>query len=449
MSKLFITQKYYDKFVDGDAKKVIRLYGFANRDEYFNGIISYLNEKYPFLNIDEINIMNPEEASVYSMYNGFVRGEFTDYDEVLVSFSDPYTKEGNTIISQQLMPMLQQRISEDLKFLYNKRIKRIFLLTSHKVSMFDASRNSIKEDTRGSTLQLLVRCLVTLGFDVHPFIPIFNLTIGPRFDSIEELVSDIEYIKGQNAGNLQHKQIEIVGNKVIGSFSQVPKGQDEKYFAIRYLTAIFLNKHNQYDVSQAYNISGKSQMMEMLYNFANYVQSNDIIYGAVDDMTDAEFITLIKKEDNFLAKLKELAKKYGEDGTRSVTATVRLSEVQDELRKRLIKKHGCKCLLCNTTNEELLIASHIKPASECDIYGKADLENAFLLCAAHDKLFDKNFITFSFIDGRIQISKKLTVEEIKIWNLDENYCLPAEMLTQKRRDYLIWHNDEFEKKNGD
>ena len=119
------------------------------------------------------------------------------------------------------MPMLQQRISDDLKFLYNKRIKRIFLLTSHKVSMFDASRNSIKEDARGSTLQLLVRCLVTLGFDVHPFIPIFNLTIGPRFDSIEELVSDIEYIKGQNAGNLQHKQIEIVGNKVIGSFSQI------------------------------------------------------------------------------------------------------------------------------------------------------------------------------------------------------------------------------------
>lgn len=449
MSKLFVTQRYYDKFIDGDAKKVIRLYGFANREEYFNGIIKFLNDKYSFLNIDGIDIMNPEEASVYSMYNGFVRGDFTDYDEVLVSFSDPYTKEGNTIISQQLMPMLQQRISADMKFLYNKRIKRIFLLTSHKVSMFDASRNSIKEDARGSTLQLLVRCLVTLGFDVHPFIPIFNLTVGPRFNNIQELVSDMEYIKGQNAGNLQHKQIQIVDNKVIGSFSQVPKGQDEKYFAIRYLTAIILNKHNQYDVSQAYNISGRTQMMEMLYYFANYVQSNDIIYGESESMSDEEFMVLIKKEDNFLSKLKILAEKYGEDGTRSVTTTVRLSEVQDELRKRLIKKYGCKCLLCNTKNEELLIASHIKPASECDIYGKADLDNAFLLCAAHDKLFDRNFITFSFIDGSIQISKKLSDEEIKIWNLDENYCLPAEMLTPERREYLIWHNDEFEKKNGD
>lgn len=449
MSKLFITQRYYDKFIDKDANKVIRLYGFSDRDKYFEGIIHYLNDKYPFLNLDGIDIMTPEEASVYSMYNGFIRGNFTDYDEVLVSFSDPYTKEGNTIISQQLMPMLQQRISADMKFLYNKRIKRIFLLTSHKVSMFDASKNSIKEDARGSTLQLLVRCLVTLGFDVYPFIPIFNLSIGPRFASIEELVSDMEYIKSQNAGNLQHKQIEIKGNKVIGSFSQAPKGQDEKYFAIRYLTAVVLNKHNQYDVSQAYNISGKSQMMEMLYNFANYVQSNDIIYGASDSMSDAEFMTLIKKEDEFLSKLKTLAEKYGEEGIRSVTSTVRLSEVQDELRKRLIKKHGCKCLLCNTTNEELLVASHIKPASECDIYGKADLDNAFLLCAAHDKLFDRNFITFSFIDGKLQISNKLTAEEIKIWNLDENFCLPEEMLTSKRREYLIWHNDEFEKKNGD
>ena len=449
MSKLFITQKYYDKFLTGDAKKVIQLYGFNNRDSYFKGIIDYLNSKYPYLNIDDIEIMDQNEASVYSMYNGYVKGDFSDYDEVLVSFSDPYTKEGNTIISQQLMPMLQEKISSDLKFLYNKKIKKIFLLTSHKVTPFDASRNSIKEDSRGSTLQLLVRCLITLGFDVHSFIPIFNLNIGPAFSSIEELISDIEYIKSQNSGNLQHKQIELVEGKVIGSFSQIPKGQDEKYFAIRYLTAIILNKHNKYDVSQAYSISGKSQMMEMLYRFADYVSSNDIILNASTGLSDKEFIDLVYKEDEFLEKLKKLAEKYGEDGTRSITTRVRLSEVQNELRRRLIVKHGCKCMLCNTTNEELLIASHIKPASECDIYGKADPENALLLCATHDKLFDKNFITFSFIDGKIQISNKLTPEEIELCNLDEEYQLPEELLTSKRRDYLIWHNDEFEKKNGE
>ena len=220
MSKLYISKKYYDKFLEQDARQMIKVYGFPDREEYFNEIIRFLNELYSFLEIDGIDIMDQEENGIYSMYNGYIKGTFDDYDEVIVSFSDPVTKEGNTIISQQVMPMLQEKISNDMNFLFNKRIKKIFLLTSHKVSVLDPSRNSIKEDSRGSTLQLLVRCLVTLGFDVHPFIPILNLNIGPRFNSVEELVDDIEYIRSQNPGNLQHKQIEIKGNKVIGSFSR-------------------------------------------------------------------------------------------------------------------------------------------------------------------------------------------------------------------------------------
>lgn len=449
MSKLYITQRFYEKFSNDDsAKKVIALYGYRGRDAFFSGIIQYLNSKYPFLQIDGISIMDSEHASVYSMYNGYVAGEFADYDEVLVSFSDPYTKEGNTIISQQVMPMLQERINGDLKFLYNKRIKRIYLLTSHKSPAFDCAKNSIREDNYGSTLQLLVRCLKTLNFDVHMFIPIINLDITSRFTSIKELVDNIDYIRERNSGNLQHRQIELKGNKVVGSFAQAPKGQDEKYFALRYLTAIFLNKHNEFDVSQAYAISGKTKMMEMLYRFSNYVQKNDIVFDAEMPMSDEEFFALVEKEDEFHQRLTKLAEQYGEKGTRTITTEVRLSEVQDELRKRLIKKHGCKCLLCDITNNDMLIASHIKPACECDIFGKADIENAFLLCAQHDKLFDRALISFSFIDGKIMISKELTPEEIAICQLDADYSLPQEYLTTERIGYLMWHNDEFEKREN-
>lgn len=449
MSTLYISQKYYDKFLEPNAQKVIQLYGFSDRDTYFREIIKFLNIKYPFLNIDNLGLLSSEETNTYSMYNGYIAGDFHDYDEITISFSDPYTKEGNTIISQQVMPMLQKKITNDYNFLFNKRIKKIFMLTSHKAVAFDMSKNSIKEDSRGSTLQLLVKCLKTLGFDVFPFIPIDNLDTNHSFSSVEELVDDIAYIQNQNSGNLQHKHIELHGNKVVGSFAQKPKGQDEKYFAIRYLTAIILNYHNKYDVSQAYQISGQTQMMEMLFNFANYVQNNDIIYNSELEMSDDEYLKAIKKEDEFLTKLKELASKYGEDGNTVITSKVRLPEVQQELRKRLIKKHGCKCLLCNIENEELLIASHIKDSSECDIYGKADTENAFLLCANHDKLFDRYLISFNFIDGRIMISNKLTETEKELCNLDPDFCLPEEMLTEQRVEYLIWHNDEFEKKNGD
>lgn len=448
--KLVINQKLYDKFeFDSNAKKVINLYGYKTRDSFFNSVIKFLNEKYSFLNIDGIEIMNSDDCSIYNMYNGYVSGVTGEYSEVLVSFSDPYTKEGNTIISQQVMPMLQSRISQDLNFLYNKKIKRIFLLTSLKSSAFDVTKNSIKEDNYGSTLQLLVKCLRTLLFDVYPFFTVFNLDTNSKYNSVKELVDNMDYIRSQNSGNLQHKYIELNDNTVIGSFAQKPKGQDEKYFALRYVTAIYLNKHNIYDVSQAYVKSEKSQMMEMVYRYANYVQTNDLIAENSSFLSDEEFKLLVEKEDTFLQKLKLLAEEYGEDGNRIISQTVRLSEVQTELRNRLIKKHGGKCLLCGITNKELLIASHIKPAAECDIYGKADLENAFLLCALHDKLFDRCLISFSFIDGKIMISDKLTDEEKEIAGLDDSFQLPTEMMSEARVDYLIWHNEEFEKKNGD
>lgn len=446
MSKLYINQKFYERMGKYDASRMLKLYNHRDRDSFFNSICSFLNHEYPFLHIDGFEMMSGEDASTYSMYNGFVSGNFDEYDEFLVSFSDPITKEGNTIISQQVMPMLQKRISDDLNFLYNKRIKRVFLLTSHKSTEMDATKNSIKENSRGSTLQLLVRCLVTLGFDVFSFIPIRNLTLGPRFKNIEELVSDIEYIRSQNSGNLQHKQFDFRNNTLYGTFSQKPKGQDEKYFAIRYLTGIILNNHNRYDVSQAYNMSDQTAMMEMLYRLSNHVQAHDIIYDSDKGMSDEEFKKLIIKEDDFLNKLQKLAAEYGEKGVRSVTSMVRLSEVQDELRRRLIQRHGQKCLLCDVSHNDLLIASHIKPASECDIYGKGDLENAFLLCAQHDRLFDKNLITFSFLDGSIKISSKLSENEIRSCNLDRNFKLDHELLSAKRIQYLMWHNDEFEKK---
>ena len=51
MSKLYISQKYYDKFLEQEARQMIIVYGFPNRDDYFNAIIKFLNELYSFLEI--------------------------------------------------------------------------------------------------------------------------------------------------------------------------------------------------------------------------------------------------------------------------------------------------------------------------------------------------------------------------------------------------------------
>lgn len=72
-----------------------------------------------------------------------------------------------------------------------------------------------------------------------------------------------------------------------------------------------------------------------------------------------------------------------------------------------------------------------------------------MLCANHDKLFDHYLITFDFMDGKIKISKSLSDEEIKILMLDPDYTLPEELLTDNRRDYLLYHNDEYEKRESE
>lgn len=64
MSTLYITQKYYDKFLETDSKKVIQLYGFKDRNIYFDSIIKFLNSKYSFLKIENLQIM-PHRKQVH------------------------------------------------------------------------------------------------------------------------------------------------------------------------------------------------------------------------------------------------------------------------------------------------------------------------------------------------------------------------------------------------
>lgn len=185
-----------------------------------------------------------------------------------------------------------------------------------------------------------------------------------------------------------------------------------------------------------------------------FMQSQLYFKGTIDNvpvtdtLTKEEFKQLINKEDTILKSLSALAEKYGIAGTTEITTYVRLSVVQKAFRDKLIEIHGQKCMMCGIQNRDLLVASHIKPAAQCDIYEKADFNNGFLLCANHDSLFDSFLITFNFYDGHIQISKVLTDAEISLCNLDRSYVLPPELLNEDRRKYLMWHNEEFEKREN-
>lgn len=175
----------------------------------------------------------------------------------------------------------------------------------------------------------------------------------------------------------------------------------------------------------------------------------DRLNANLGDISDEKLEELIEKENDYESKLKKLAEKYGAAGTMIVTHEARLPQVQEIFKKRLIKRYGQKCMICGVTHSEMLIASHIKRASEEGIFGKADYNNGFLLCATHDKLFDRYLISFNCFTGEIMISDSLSEEEKEILGLDESFCLDAEYMIEDRVDYLMDHNEKFMEKESE
>lgn len=93
-------------------------------------------------------------------------------------------------------------------------------------------------------------------------------------------------------------------------------------------------------------------------------------------------------------------------------------------------------------NKNLLIASHIKPWSESEANEKLDIDNGFLMCPSHDKLFDQGWITFDD-NGKIIISKGLSLEDKILLGVKDDMSI---ILTKGNRMYLAYHRSKiFEK----
>ena len=153
-----------------------------------------------------------------------------------------------------------------------------------------------------------------------------------------------------------------------------------------------------------------------------------------------------KEEKKQEIVIKDLIEKYGIDGTVAQEVVVRNSKVQEIFRNNLIARYGCKCAICNKNIDKVLIASHIVPSSECNVLDKANCENGLLLCAMHDKLFDKYLISFSFDTGLLLYSEALK-DKLEEYQLSEGFCLDEKYLTDERKTFLLKHNLEFYERN--
>lgn len=100
----------------------------------------------------------------------------------------------------------------------------------------------------------------------------------------------------------------------------------------------------------------------------------------------------------------------------SKKAIVNVRINQGKFRGDLLKRYN-RCCLCGMENSELLIASHIKPWAESEPEEKLDIDNGFLMCPNHDRIFDKGYITFDD-DGKIIISNRLKESDRELLNVD-------------------------------
>jgi hypothetical protein len=144
------------------------------------------------------------------------------------------------------------------------------------------------------------------------------------------------------------------------------------------------------------------------------------------------------RRDVTVAKAKEIDEEIdrlnlvGE--TREAVINVRVN--QGEFRNRLLHRYS-RCCLCGVDNPELLVASHIKPWAESEPEEKLDVDNGFLMCPNHDRLFDKGWISFDD-EGSIEISDQLTKENQIFTNVSADMKID---LTDGNKKYLKYHRD--------
>lgn len=152
-----------------------------------------------------------------------------------------------------------------------------------------------------------------------------------------------------------------------------------------------------------------------------------------------EFLKSLQKDNDELEKA-VMNIKAGEERE----ALVKIRVNQGEFRKGLLRRKSC-CCLCGIENEELLIASHIKPWSKSTAEEKTDIYNGLLLCPNHDKLFDGGWITFDK-DGKIIISKEISnyrYDKILL-NIDENKKIDV---YDENRNYIKYHRENIFRDN--
>ena len=291
--------------------------------------------------------------------------------------------------------------------------------------------------------------------------------LGPNFEQKSNPNSILDILKEKNALNIVNVFEEVFRETIIfkdlciflnldeNSSKEIAIGKDnfmENFF--KELCEFYTGTSYARNGIGASTARNRVPSLIQLLQFLKYVYTKDgtiyfnveaLKYGIFDvnyklDISDAHLISEYEKEERIINKL---AQDFGISGNQLVTKNVRLTQAQLIFKERLKRENESHCWLCGIENDLLLIASHIKDSAKCDIYEKTNHNNGLFLCAQHDKLFDSGLITFVFQTGNIMISKYLSEKDRRLANINNDMKLEEKLMTEERKNFLIWHNNNF------
>ncbi|MCK5589228.1 MAG: HNH endonuclease [Candidatus Pacebacteria bacterium] len=364
---LKIHKDFYDSLSsDENKRKVLKIYGYNSPDEFLSGVINRLNDEYNFLKISEFDFLSRTEKGEYYQYNGYIEGVFNDYDLITVSFTDIKGKEGNVFMSQQVMPMITSKLKDDKKFLLSNRIKKICILTTHKSDIFSPEKNIIS-DSGISNIQMSVKYINTIGFDVIDFFHIKNLSIKSKYHNIDELINHVNYLQKKNPTNSQFQQIINKDDLFYADFEKDPVGQEIKFFALKLYAAIILLRGQSIDISRAIKrTSNKNKSditLRVMNGFVEYLLHTDLSaydifrVSVEEEEREAEIIEITEVRKEKVQKTdkvdipcyeQEPIFDYNRKGRR-------IFKTQRIFKKRSFERHGYKCA-CNDDEHLYFIA---------------------------------------------------------------------------------------------
>jgi len=195
---------------------------------FLNFMINDLNDSYSEINIK--NILNDDEIKfdqeIKDMYIAYIKEGEKIVGEVCIANSN---KLGNTLVTQQIMAHLTNRIEENPYYLKNNKIKMIVYLT------YDINKNINSDKLR--TIDVIMRTLKTLGIDT---VSMFETTLDySSYKTMDEMVAEMNVLK---RGNKKGISIELSDKGIPNIIFRADKvhGQDSKYYGFYLLGLLAL-----------------------------------------------------------------------------------------------------------------------------------------------------------------------------------------------------------------